>query len=119
MAFYESVFIIRQDVSSSDVDRIVNEFSQIIRDNNGEVIKTEYWGLRNLAYEIANNKKGHYVFLGIDVSPAALQELDRRMKLNENVIRFMNISVKTIASEPSAILKNHNYTNEQTIDVTD
>jgi small subunit ribosomal protein S6 len=120
MAFYESVFIIRQDVSSNDVDKITNEFTQIIKDNNSEVVKTEYWGLRNLAYEIANNKKGHYVFLGICTNNISLlPELDRRMKLNANIIRFMHIAVDAISDAPSPILRSQNYDNEQTIDVTD
>ena len=60
MAFYESIIIIRQDVSSADVDKIVDDLKQVIKNYDGNVIKTEYWGLRTLAYEIQNNKKGHY-----------------------------------------------------------
>src|SRR5438128_1150759 len=118
MTFYESVFIIRQDVSSSDVDKITDDFSKIVKDNKGTVIKTEYWGLKNLAYKIANNKKGHYVFLGLEARPDIIKELERKMKLNENIIRFININVDSISSEPSPILKSKSSENEEIVDVT-
>jgi small subunit ribosomal protein S6 len=118
MAFYESVFIIRQDVSSSDVDKITNDVTKIIVDNGGEVIRTEYWGLRTLAYKIGNNKKGHYVFLGLSTTHSVINEVERKMKLNENIIRFINISVDAISSESSAILRSKNSENDEIIDVT-
>lgn len=119
MSFYESVFIIRQDISSADVDKITDDFTKIVKDNNGEVIKTEYWGLRNLAYKINNNKKGHYVLLGIKADAVLINEMDRKMKLSENIIRFQNIKVDIISSEPSAILKSiKNSKSEGTVDVT-
>jgi small subunit ribosomal protein S6 len=118
MAFYESVFITRQDISSSDVDKITDDFAKIVKDNNGEVIKTEYWGLRDLAYKIGNNKKGHYVFLGLKTDSSVINEMERRMKLSENIIRFININVDSISNEPSAILKSKNSENEEVVDVT-
>lgn len=118
MPFYESVFIIRQDVSSSDVDKITNDVTKIIVDNGGEVVRTEYWGLRTLAYKIGNNKKGHYVFLGLSTSHSVINEIERKMKLNENIIRFINIRVDAISSESSAILRSKNSENDEIIDVT-
>lgn len=118
MAFYETVFIVRQDVSSADVDKLTEEFSNILDKNAAKVLKTEYWGLRNLAYEINNNKKGHYVMLGSESPPAAIAELERKMKYNEDVIRFLTIRVNDISSEPSAILQNKNTDFDQTVDVT-
>jgi len=118
MAFYESVFIIRQDVSSSDVDKITDDFTKIIVENGGEVIRTEYWGLRTLAYKIGNNKKGHYVFLGVKTTHSVINELERKMKLSENIIRFINIKVDAISSESSAILRSKNSENDEVIDVT-
>ncbi|KAJ6629264.1 30S ribosomal protein S6, partial [Pseudolycoriella hygida] len=93
MTFYESVFIIRQDVASTEVDKITSYFAKIVKDNEGEVIKTEYWGLNDLAYKIGNNKKGHYVFLGIQ-------------------------TIDAISSDPSPILKRKNSENDGTVDVT-
>ncbi|WP_375326983.1 30S ribosomal protein S6 [Candidatus Tisiphia endosymbiont of Nemotelus uliginosus] len=118
MAFYESVFIIRQDVSLADVDKITDDFSKIIKEKVGEIIKTEYWGLRSLAYKIGNNKKGHYVFLGIKADFAVIKEMARKMKLCENIIRFIHIKVDAISNEPSTILKSKNTENEGIVDVT-
>jgi len=118
MSFYESVFIIRQDVSLNDIDKIVDDFSKIIKDNNGNVVKKEYWGLRALAYKIGNHKKGHYYFLGLDTTADVKKELERKMKLNENIIRFLTIKVDSISNEPSPILKNQNTENTPVIDVT-
>ena len=118
MAFYELVFIIRQDISSSDVDKIINDFTKIAKDNGSNVIKTEYWGLRTLAYEINNNTKGHYVFFGLEADKSATHEIERRMKLSEDIIRFLTINVESISSEPSPILKSKNLDNEEVVDVT-
>ncbi|WP_341757819.1 MULTISPECIES: 30S ribosomal protein S6 [unclassified Candidatus Tisiphia] len=118
MAFYESVFIIRQDISSADVDKITDDFTKIVKDSNGEVIKTEYWGLRSLAYKIGNNKKGHYVFMGLKTAFSVINELERKMKLSENIIRFVNINVDSISAEPSPILRSKSSDHEEIVDVT-
>ena len=111
MAFYELVFIVRQDVSVADVENITTEFANLINDLGGEVIKKEYWELRTLAYKIKNNKKGHYIFLGISIDHKGLQEVERKMKYKEEIIRTNVIKVKEIDLEPSAILKNPVATN--------
>ena len=105
MAFYELVFIVRQDVSVVDVENITTEFANLINDLGGEIIKKEYWELRTLAYKIKNNKKGHYVFLGISIDHNGLQEVERKMKYKEEIIRTNVIRVKEIDLEPSPILK--------------
>jgi small subunit ribosomal protein S6 len=117
MPLYESVFIIRQDMSSSDVDKITDDFVNIIKNEKGSIVKTEYWGLRNLAYEIDNNKKGHYVFLGFEGNGDVVNELQRKMKLSENIIRYMTQNVKSISSDASPILKGKSDDNNA-IDVT-
>lgn len=118
MAFYESIIIIRQDLSSADVDKIADDFVRIIKEYNGSVLKTEYWGLRNLAYEINNNKKGHYYFMGIEADGALVKELGRKIKLSESVIRSSLVRVKEISKEPSPVLKSRAIDLEETIDVT-
>ena len=118
MAFYESIIIIRQDVSSSEVDKVAKDFTQIIEDYKGKVIKTEYWGLRQLAYEIENNKKGHYYFMGIEADKALLDEIDRKLKLSESVIRSSLIKVDEISKDPSPILRAKSSDDENTVDVT-
>ena len=118
MPLYESVFIIRQDVSSTDLDKITDGFVEIIKTNGGELVKQEYWGIRNLAYEINNNRKGHYVLLGLNALPAAIAEMERKMKYSIDVIRFLTQRVTEISAEPSPILRNDRLEVEEVIDVT-
>ncbi|MGV2432666.1 MAG UNVERIFIED_CONTAM: 30S ribosomal protein S6 [Rickettsiaceae bacterium] len=118
MPLYETVFIIRQDVSSADLDKITESFLDIIKNNNGEIVKQEYWGIRNLAYEINNNRKGHYVFLGTNSPTAAIAEMERKMKYSIDVIRFMTQRVEEISKDVSPILKNNNVEIEEIVDVT-
>ena len=118
MAFYESIIIIRQDVSSSDVDKIVDDLKQVIKNYDGNVVKTEYWGLRTLAYEIQNNKKGHYYFMGIEANKPLLDELDRKTKLSESIIRTSLVRVDAISKDPSPILRANGSDDENIVDVT-
>lgn len=118
MPLYESVFIIRQDVSSADLDKITDGFVEIIKTNGGALVKQEYWGIRNLAYEINNNRKGHYVLLGIDAEPATIAEMERKMKYSIDVIRFLTQRVIEISKEPSPILRNDRIEVEEVVDVT-
>ncbi|MFA4993749.1 MAG: 30S ribosomal protein S6 [Bdellovibrionales bacterium] len=105
MPLYESIFIARQDVPTTQVEALTKIFSDIIVKDKGLVTKTEPWGLRNLAYRINKNKKGHYVLLNIDAPPAAIAEMERNMKLNEDVLRFMTVRVEEHEVGPSAILR--------------
>jgi len=118
MAFYESIIIIRQDVSSADVDKIVDDLKQVIKNYDGNVVKTEYWGLRTLAYEIQNNKKGHYYFMGIEANKPLLDELDRKTKLSESIIRTSLVRVDEISKDPSPILRAKGSDDENIVDVT-
>jgi small subunit ribosomal protein S6 len=104
MPLYESTFIVRQDLSSNDVDKLTETFSKIITDNGGNIVKTEYWGLRTLAYIIKKNRKGHYVMLGIDAPYEAVKEMERRIKLNEDILRNVTIKVDEIDKEASVIM---------------
>ena len=117
MPLYESVYIIRQEVSSNDVDKLTDNFINLLKENGGELVKQEYWGLRNLAYEIRNNRKGHYVMLGIKASHAAVLELERRMRLSEDVIRFLTVAVEEISTDVSPVLKSKEE-NVAAVDVT-
>ena len=118
MAFYESIIIIRQDVSSADVDKIVDDLKKIIEEHKGKVVKTEYWGLRSLAYEIENNKKGHYYFMGIEATKTLLDEIDRKITLSESIIRSSLVRVKEISKDASPVLKEKSSDDENTVDVT-
>jgi small subunit ribosomal protein S6 len=105
MALYETVFIARQDVSAKQVEDLAKSFGKIVNDNGGEVKNTESWGLRNLAYKIKKNRKGHYTLLHIEAQPKAIAELERNMRLNEDVLRFLTVSIEKLPEGPSAILK--------------
>jgi small subunit ribosomal protein S6 len=105
MPLYETIFIARQDVSTPQVEVLTKTFSDLVTAQGGAVKKTEQWGLRNLAYRINKNKKGHYVMFNLDASPEAIAEVERNMKLNEDVLRFMTIRVEEHETEQSAILR--------------
>lgn len=106
MAFYENVFIARQDISTAQVEAMAAQFTDIIKAQGGEVSKTEQWGLRNLSYRIKKNKKGHYVLLNITASGAAIAELERNMRIHEDILRYLTVRVEKLEEGQSAILQN-------------
>ena len=106
MPLYEHVFIARQDISGAQVDALTDGFVQLIADQRGEVKKREYWGLRNLAYRMNKNRKGHYVLMNIDAPPGAIAELERTMRINEDVLRYLTLRVDTLDEGPSPIMLN-------------
>ena len=105
MPYYESVFIARQDIPATQVEALTTSFSDIIKNNGGKVTKTEQWGLRNLAYRIRKNKKGHYVLLNLDAPSDAVNEMERNMRLNEDVLRFMTVKVEELEAGPSVMMR--------------
>lgn len=105
MPLYECTFIARQDISSGDVDKMIETFSEILGEGGGKIVKREYWGVRPLAYRINKNRKGHYAFLGIDASSEALSEMERKMRLNEDIIRNLSIKVDAISDDPTAMMQ--------------
>ncbi len=106
MPLYENVFIARQDISGAQVDALADSLAQLIADNGGEVKKREYWGLRNLAYRMRKNRKGHFVLMNLSAPPAAIAELERTMRINEDVLRYLTIRVEALDEGPSAIMQN-------------
>lgn len=105
MPLYESTFVVRQDVSRADVTKLVDGFSEIITSNGGKIVKNEYWGLRNLAYRIKKNRKGHYVMLALDAPFDAVKELERNMGIHEDIIRTLTVRVDAIEEGPSAMMQ--------------
>lgn len=101
MSFYESVFIARQDISGQQAEALAEQFSSIVEQQGGKVTKTEYWGLRNLAYRIKKNRKGHYILMNIDAPPETVSELERNMRINEDVIRYLTVRVEELEEGPS------------------
>ncbi len=104
MPTYEHVFIARQDVSPQQVEVLLEAFKNVITEGGGQVGKTEYWGLRNLAYRIRKNRKGHYVLMDIDALPAAVAEMERQMGIHEDVLRFMTLRTKQMDEKPTVMM---------------
>ncbi len=105
MPFYETIFIARQDISSAQVDALADQFTTILGEHGGQVTKREYWGLRNLAYRMKKNRKGHYILFNVEAPPAALNELERNMRLNEDVLRYLSVRVEEHEAGPSAVMQ--------------
>lgn len=105
MALYEHVFIARQDLSNAQAEGLVEHFSQVITDNGGSVADTEYWGLRTLAYKINKNRKGHYAFMRTDAPAPAVHEMERLMRLHDDVMRVLTIKVDAHEEGPSAVIQ--------------
>ncbi|MBB4659252.1 30S ribosomal protein S6 [Parvularcula dongshanensis] len=104
MPLYEHVFIARQDISPVQVEHLTEELQEIIRENGGSIEKTEYWGLRNLQYKINKNRKGHYSLMNITAAPEAIQEMERQMRIKEDILRFMTLRVEEHDEEPSPVM---------------
>ena len=102
MANYESVLIARQDLGASQVNSLVADLSEAVKKEGGEVVRVDNWGLKNLAYRIKKNRKGHYVLLNIVAPAKAIFEYERLMRLNEDVIRYMTIKVDEFNNEMSS-----------------
>jgi small subunit ribosomal protein S6 len=98
---YEHVFLARQDISQAQVDALVKEYGEVIAEGGGKVGKTEYWGVKPLAYKIKKNRKAHFSLMNIDAPPAAVAEMERRMTLSPDVIRFLTVRVDAHETEPS------------------
>jgi small subunit ribosomal protein S6 len=94
MALYEHLLIARQDISAQAVDALATHLKTIVEGEGGKVEKQEYWGLRSLAYRIKKNRKGHYVLLNINAPSKAVVELERQLKINEDVLRFLTVKVE-------------------------
>ena len=94
MTKYESVLIARQDLGASQVSNIVSEMSNVIANQGGEVVRVDNWGLKNLAYRIKKNRKGHYVLLNISAPAQAIAEYERLLRVNEDIIRYMTVKVE-------------------------
>ena len=105
MALYEHIFMVRQDASSAQVEALTDQFKTVLSENGGSVGKTEYWGIKSLTYRIKKNRKAHYSLLNIDAPSAAVAEMERQMRINEDGIRFMTIKVEEHEEEPSAMMR--------------
>ncbi len=105
MSFYETVFIARQELSAAQVEALAANLTDVLSQGKGEVTKTEFCGLRTLAYNIKKNRKGHYVLFNIDAPSPAVKEMERQMRLNEDILRFLTLKVDRLDAEPSPLMQ--------------
>ncbi len=101
MPLYEHVMIARQDLSNTQAESLIEHFSTVLTDNDGKVVMSEYWGVKTMAYKINKNRKGHYAFIRSDAPAAAVQEMERLMRLHEDVMRVLTIKVDALEEGPS------------------
>lgn len=119
MPLYETVIIARQDISTQQVETLTENMSSFITDGGGTIAKVENWGLRNLAYKIKKNRKGHYVLLNLDTPVDAMKEMERNLRLNEDVLRHMTIKVDELEEGDSVMLQNRSARPERRRDSDD
>jgi small subunit ribosomal protein S6 len=105
MPLYEHVYLARQDVTAQQVDELTAQYKGVIEQLGGKVSKTEYWGVKSLAYRIRKNRKAHLTLLNIDAPPAALAEVERQMRLSEDVLRYLTVRVESHEEGPSAMMR--------------
>ena len=101
MPLYEHVMIARQDLSNSQAEGLVAHFGAVLADNDGKLVDSEYWGVKTMAYKINKNRKGHYAFLRTDAPASAVQEMERLMRLHDDVMRVLTIKVDEHKEGPS------------------
>lgn len=105
MPLYEHIFMARQDVTPQQVDAMVEQYKGVIETNGGKVEKTENWGLKSLAYRIKKNRKAHFTLFNLEAPAAAVAEMERQMRINEDILRFMTVRVEELETEPSVMMQ--------------
>ena len=105
MPLYEHIFLARQDISSQQVEGLVDQFKAVIEEGGGKVAKVETWGLKSLTYRIRKNRKAHFTLLNLDAPPAAVAEMERQQRIHEDVLRTMTIKVDELEEGPSVMMQ--------------
>jgi small subunit ribosomal protein S6 len=105
MPFYEHVYLVRQDVTAQQVEDLTTQFKGVIEQMGGTVPKTEYWGVKSLSYRMRKNRKAHFTLMNVDAPPAALTEIERQERLNEDILRYLTVRVDEHETEPSAMMR--------------
>ena len=105
MPLYEHIFMARQDVTPQQVEAMVDQYKGVIEQNGGSVEKTEMWGVKSLAYRIKKNRKAHFTMFNLNAPAPAVAEMERQMRINEDILRFMTIKVEELETEPSVMMQ--------------
>jgi len=104
MAIYECVYIARQELTAAQAEQLSKDLTKIVSSNSGEIKRQEYWGLRNLAYKIRKNRKGHYTMFHIEAPASTIEELERNMRLNEDILRYLTVKIDKLPEGPSVMM---------------
>jgi small subunit ribosomal protein S6 len=105
MPLYEHVYLARQDASAQQVEELTAQLKGVVENLGGSIAKTEYWGVKSLSYRLRKNRKAHFTLLNIDAPPAAINEIERLERLNEDVLRYLTIRVEEHEAGPSAMMR--------------
>ena len=105
MNIYETVFLARQELTSAQVKELTDQICKILTDNGGKILKTEDWGLRTLAYKINKAKKAHYVLVESETPAPAIHEMERQMRIHDDVMRYMTLRLKEPSKTPSPFVR--------------
>ena len=105
MNLYEHTIITRQDTSPSEIKQLTEKYSKIVEKNDGEVVKTENWGLINLSYLIKKNKKGSYIHFKIKGDGMVINELEKNESLDKKLLRYLTVKVKKFDLETNYFSK--------------
>ena len=106
MNLYEHTIIARQDTSPSEIKQLTEKYSKIVEKNDGEVVKTENWGLLNLSYIIKKNKKANYIHFKIKGNGKIIKELEKNESIDQNLLRYLTVKVKKFDLEAKYFSKN-------------
>ena len=105
MSYYECVFIARQELSNTQAEQLADQMAEILSNNGAEVKNREYWGLKNLAYRIKKNRKGHYTMFHIEGPSEAVKEMERNMGLSEDVLWHLTTRLEELPEGPSIMMQ--------------
>jgi small subunit ribosomal protein S6 len=105
LPLYEHVFLARQDVTAQQVEELTEQYKTVIEQLGGKIAKTEFWGVKSLTYRMRKNRKAHFTFMNVDAPPAALAEVERQQRLNEDILRYLTIRVEEHEEGPSAMMR--------------
>ena len=106
MNLYEHTIIARPDTSANQIKQIEDKYSKIVEKFEGNIVKTENWGLLNMSYLIKKNKKGNYIHFKIEANGKILSELEKNEKIDKNLLRFLTVKVKKFDLETDYFNKN-------------
>ena len=105
MPLYEHVYLARPDLSAQQVEELTGQYKGVIEQLGGKIAKNEYWGVKSLSYRIRKNRKAHFTLLNVDAPPAALTEVERQQRINEDVLRYLTVRVDELEEGPSAMMR--------------